>query len=589
VSLRALLTAALTGVFVAGVGGWLASWAPPPTAEVALGSEGAFAHGLHPREKPRDEPPLRWTEVRARFDFERLPPGPSRLEIRILKHRTPVRVVADGAIVGVLAPGSFEGDYELPARASSRLHVELITEGFVAGGGRRLGTRLGRVRVVPERAGWSPEVALLIGLVATTWALVASRWGVSAVVAAGVLGGCLTGVLLWPAGVLFSPYARVLAGLMIAGATAARVFGEWQQRRRPGSALPAFVALQGAWLACCVLATSPLMVVSDVMFHANTLAEVAGGDLFPTSQTQHAPPFRIPYGLSFYAVLAPLLWLGLDAADLVRWGAGVSGLLAAAALFAALARVSPWHAGVAVILLQALPASFLPYSYGNLSNVFAQSLLVMLFAWWVGGRPGGAVTGAVLAVAGGLAHLSGFVVLLAFAAAALGFENREGRRQLAVSVGVGCVLAGAYFASFGPLILEQLPRMLEGGRGQGASSGLPAAIQTQALSIWRGWGWPALALLAVGWPRNRQTRLEKATLALLVAGGLLALAATISPLEVRYVYALTLPVAVCTAAGALRLASTGRAGFAAALGLAAAQVWLAGRDILEALLHRYRP
>ena len=63
--------------------------------------------------------------------------------------------------------------------------------------------------------------------------------------------------------------------------------------------------MTAAWLVQGVLATSPVMVVSDVVFHANKLARVAGGDFFPTSVTQHAPPFRFPYGVSFYALLAP--------------------------------------------------------------------------------------------------------------------------------------------------------------------------------------------------------------------------------------------------------------------------------------------
>ena len=163
------------------------------------------------------------------------------------------------------------------------------------------------------------------------------------------------------------------------------------ERRRSGAGAWALIAMTAAWLVQGLLATSPVMIVSDAVFHANTLARVAGGDFFPTSVTQHATPFRFPYGVSFYAVLAPLFRAGIDGVALVRVGAAVAGVLASAALFLVLLRAyGAAAAGLAVVLLQTLPATFdVAYSYGNLSNAFGQSATVGFFAWWAGTRAGG--------------------------------------------------------------------------------------------------------------------------------------------------------------------------------------------------------
>ena len=61
-----------------------------------------------------------------------------------------------------------------------------------------------------------------------------------------------------------------------------------------------------------------------------------------------------------------------------------------------------------------------------------------------------------------------------------------------------------------------------------------------------------------------------------------------TPLEVRYLYALTLPLAVAVADGTLRLWAHGPAARLAALGLLGGQAWIAGLGLVEAVLSRYR-
>jgi hypothetical protein len=348
-------------------------------------------------------------------------------------------------------------------------------------------------------------------------------------------------------------------------------------------------ALLLALLLHAGVATSPLLVTSDAVFHANKLAQVARGDLFPTSLTQHERPFRFPYGVAFYALLAPLSHAGIGEIALVRWGAAVAGFAASLATFALLVGRPPL-AAAAVMLLQLFPLSVDVYSYGNLSNAFGQAATVLFFAWWTGSARGGAAAGALLFVLAGLAHLSSLVVLVVLAGALALARGRGllGDPTRALALAVGLALAGAYYASFAPLVLEQLPRLREGG-GQGGVARAPwSLLWEQARTAVQQWGWPALALCLIGRPWRADGGLERDLRAFWVAGGVLLLAALLTPLEVRYRLALTLPLAVAGASGLLRLWSGGVPRRALAVVLLALQAALAWRASVEALLVRYR-
>jgi len=247
-----------------------------------------------------------------------------------------------------------------------------------------------------------------------------------------------------------------------------------------------------------VIGTSPLMVVSDAVFHANNLARVAGGDLFLTSVTQHATPFRFPYGVSFYVLLTPLLRAGADPVALVRWGAALAGVGAAAALFGLLRGHGPARAALAVVLLQLMPGTIDVLSFGNLSNAFAQGMTVLFFAWWAGRAVGSWVAGAVLLAVAATAHLSGFIVLAVLCpwlVWAHWADRKEDRRRW-LGLTVGQVVAAAYFASFTGLVVAQLPRLGEGGGS--AAVGLLAALVRQAAGVAGQWGLPIAVLALLG-------------------------------------------------------------------------------------------
>jgi len=331
-----------------------------------------------------------------------------------------------------------------------------------------------------------------------------------------------------------------------------------------------------------------------VGFHANKLGAVAAGDLFPVSVTQHARPFRIPYGVSFYAALAPLARAGVDTVTLVRAGAAAAGLLATAAVFLlALSAIGPYGAAVAAVVLQILPGAFdIAYSYGNLSNAFGQSATVLFFCWWAGRVPGRWPAGASLLALAALAHFSSFVFVVALVCALviadLRAEERDRTRYWAA--GLGLLLAAAYYAHFAGLIWEQAPRLLEGGgQGRGASRSAWDAARLQVLTAAAQWGLPAIVLAWLGRPRPAPgDRYARDLASYWLAGLVLAVPAIVSPLEVRYLYGLTAAVALSAGAGAARAHAQGGRWRLAGWALVLAQIVLSARGIAEAVVVRYR-
>jgi hypothetical protein len=577
-------------LFAGGAAFVLERFGPSPVADVARGSEEAFLSGAYPRELTRTGP-VRWTATEARYRFVGLTNGSAALDVSIGTATTPATVVVDGVILGQLDSGTRSLQRQIEVR-EGQVEIRLVTEGRLSGT-RRLGAMLGRValgpqpRVVPSLRSWSllalPGLAMLWG----AWRSRVRAWPGAALAAAATVTIALA---LWPYGLLFSPYARTLSAALSLGLVAAGLCAAWLERRHAGAGAWALAALLVACAVQGVAATSPLMLVSDAVFHANKLASVAAGHFFPTSVTQHARSFEFPYGVSFYALLAPLYRAGVDGVWLVRIGAALCGLLASAALFALLA-ATPVRAALATIALQLVPITFDMYSYGNLSNVFAQALTVAFFAWWAGRTPGGPALGALLLAAGCLAHLSGAIVLavlcVAFAWARRGSLRSE-RVRLA-ALGVGLLLAGGYYAHFTGLVLSQLSRLQEGA-GSGAHSGMGVwdALREQRGWMLLRWGMPALLLAALGWPRPRAGDLARDLAFFWLSGIVFFGLAVATPLEVRYLYALSLPLAVAMADGILWLGRRGTLGWIAVAALGAWQLWLAWQGLIEAVLTRYR-
>ena len=102
-------------IAAAGAAVGLDRWSPPPSADVARGSEACFGTGLLDRELVQPGGIVqRWAGERARFLFRYLPQGPLTLAVEVHGQRAPVAVVAAGAILGTIEPkatgASFDQD-----------------------------------------------------------------------------------------------------------------------------------------------------------------------------------------------------------------------------------------------------------------------------------------------------------------------------------------------------------------------------------------------------------------------------------------------------------------------------------------------
>ena len=572
---------------------------PDPQADSARGTEDAFASGLHLRELPPRQAPIRWTTDRARLRFDHVPARPAFLDVAIAGHQGTVVVAVDGVVVGTIPRGAGGGRFAVQPRSGRRHEVDLEVPTFVAGDGRQLGTRLGSVRWEIGDRGLPGLALIAIFLLPAAAAVgVALACGLGPILAAAfsITVTAIQAATVWPSGLVRSPYAARHAILLVAALGTAWAFGRFAERRRGGSAPWGLVAITAALVVQGLLATSPVMIVSDAVFHANTLARVAGGDFFPTSVTQHATPFRIPYGVSFYALLAPLLRAGIDGVTLVRVGAATTGIAASAAMFLVLSRAyGPAAAGLAVAMLQLMPATFdVGYSYGNLSNAFGHAATIGFFAWWARARRW--PIGALLLALAATAHLSSLIVAVALAAALIAVRGRDLGRSRALAVAAGLALGAAYYVPHGPLVLSQLPRLLEGSGGS-SGGGFLDAIGHQMRSAVMAWGVAAAILAWYGrpWRRDRDgdpeasPAMDRDLGACWIACALLAVPAIVSPLEVRYLHALTVPVAAAAGLGAVLLHRRDGKARDFAWGLVAAQVWIGGTNLAAAVLTRYRP
>lgn len=591
------------------VGWFVGALGPLPAADVARGTEEPFSKGLHQRELPPRQGPQRWTRERTEVRFAGLPASATEVEVFVRGHRGPAAVSCDGVLLGHLPPGTSSARFSLPQNRSTARTIVLQVPTFRAGDGRDLGALFDRVALVGRgphaRPSFRISVVFLLPALAAAAAAVLAGLGGTGMAASAVMVAVAQAAALWPGGVVRSAYAPRLAVGLACALLLVGLIARTCARRWPGSGPWALGALLSAVLVQGVAALSPVMVVSDAVFHANVLARVSAGDLFPTSVTQHARPFRFPYGVAYYAVLAPFMRLGAEPVWLVRAGAAAAGLVAAGGLFAMLAgRIGPAGAAAAVVLMQLLPVGFdVAYSYGNLSNAFGQALTLLFFAWWCGGTPFGWALGAALFTTAATAHFSSLVVTAAMSLGLLWADGPRakdtGARRTALAVGAAAALA--YYAKFLPLVLAQLPRLLEGGgQGRGTSLGAWDAARHQALGALGGLGLPVIVLAALSlWPRAvgedaPAGALEDGVFArrlrgAMVSVALLAVPAVVSPLEVRYLYGLAALVAVSAARGLLGLHARGGALRALGWSLFAAQAVLGTAAIVEAVVRRYRP
>ena len=542
------ITRATVVTILAGITGALAlpvlvARTPASVASTALGTEEAFSvSGLEPRENLVGGGAIRWTQPRAVFRFAGLEPGNVRIEVNARDHRGDVTVTANGARIGGLPKGG--GHFESNVRVTtSELLIGLETDGFAASG-RTLGTQFGSLVVTPESHSVASPLWLVFALVFSV-ALVASLVA-ELPVSPSILPPTLLAALVLPAGLHRSGWLFRCAGLLILATILSVIVARGSSGGRGAKALLA-IALLLALTVHGVIPPSPLMIQGDAQFHGNRLQDVASGNLFITSQTQHHPPFRFPYGFSFYAVLAPFVSSSSFNVPIVRVGAALFSVMSILALALSLGRRSASLAATVALLWTFAPVNLRTMAFGNLSNVFAQAVFVLFLA-------GAMVRSAnlprliMLAFLVGLSatsHLSSFIVIATLLIAAF-FIRAERATPAFKPLLWGSLAAAAYYLMFIPSILSQGPRLL-GERGGSAGAFDPLRLPNQVL-LELGWPVIVLTLLALGLWRSGGAALPLSR-SQAITGAALAVLAQISPIEVRYVLAFVPLIAVCAASG----------------------------------------
>lgn len=525
----------------------LVSRRPASLASLAYGTDDAFVtEGLEPRENQIGGGAIRWTRPKAAFSFEGVGPGLVDIDLEVRDHRTEVNLTANGALIGTLQPGQRRFTAQTRLGGSS-LMFGIGTEGFAATN-RVLGTQFVSLKVepVPSMAGRPAgvPVRLWMALGAVTLISIATQvlFGQSAAVA--LLPPILFLAMVLPAGLWRSSWLVECTVLLSASSAIAAMLSRYAR----GSALTRGflqIAVLMALTVHAVLPPSPLVIQGDVQLHGNKLREVARGNRFPTSRTDHKPPFEIPYGFSFYGVLTPFVSPEVSNVRVVREGAAFFSALSIVGLALILGPASAGLAGAALMLWAFAPVNLRTMAFGNLSNVFAQAIFV-LFLVTAGIARKGKARGLLLAFLVALsatAHLSSFIVLFTLLLVTLVIA-RDRHDPAFRPLLLGVVLSGSYFATFLPMIAAQIPRLL-GERG--GSSGVfdPWRLPNQIVD---GAGWPLIALIALSILVRSIRPILPLARSLALTGLLLAIAALVSPIEVRYLLALLPLLAIVGAA-----------------------------------------
>ncbi len=587
------LAAAAAALAAAALAAWLVhAYSGLPSAEPGHGSEDAFATGLNPRELVPGKDPMRWSRAEASFRFRNLPAAPYSLEVRIRGHQGAVAVLADGAPLGEIPAGRFVGRFEIAAPAVPGRLAITLRPSVLRTEDRTRGVLVDRVKLGFAARGALPFEVLLVFLVAALSVLAAALAGGFSPPAAAMwaVGGiAVEAAAVWSDGLVRSAYAWTACAEIAAGAALAALIAIWMRSQGTAIARGAFAAMALAATVHVVAAMHPSMVVSDALFHANKLERLGRGEWFPTSETQHAQPFRFPYGVSFYAALLPFDGPGVERVALVRWGAALASLLGAAVLIRAFGRTLGIAGVLGVAAVQLLPLTVSLYSFGNLSNIFGQAVTAMLLAWWLAAKPHAAV-GALLVAVAATAHLSSLIVLVAVVIGMTVADRANARGARLLGTAAGFLVAAFYYAHFFGMIAAQAPRLLEGG-GQGTAevSGFLGALVRQSHGVAGGLGLPIVALAVLGLAGGSWRRMPPAVRGYALGALALLLPALVSPLEVRYLPALAPIVGLLAADGFLRFWSLETtAARLSVCAIVAAQAALLTREIVTAVFYRYR-
>jgi len=324
-------------------------------------------------------------------------------------------------------------------------------------------------------------------------------------------------------------------------------------------------AIVVVWVAALKLSIlgHPQIIDADAAGHAANLRRVVSGDWFFTSATP-PPAISFPYPPGLYAAALPFSGLPQD-----QWVTLLRGIVVAADTLAALAfsmavgAMSAPAVGAMTFLLLALsPEGFVVFFVGNLSNLFADALMIFGCSFLLLGRP----ALASLSLLGGF--LSHFGTLLLGPPLSLLLALIHGEKPPPVLRRAAPILAALvvsfllYYRRFMNVVVEAWERMTHLS-GAAAAGPMTAPVTEKLTRMGGGESWWITAVLGVAivvgiatWPKDR-----KALLKVLAAWALVTLAfallGLVTPVQVRVALSARPAIAALCASGVVALWSRG--------------------------------
>ena len=440
----------------------------------------------------------------------------------------------------------------LPAVSAAGSTVDLeIGPTFVPGGAdrRELGAQIDRLACRPAHAVVRPpsNALALASVAAGAFAAALALLGLSltsAVAAAVVISFGQTAMLVIGAGI-YGRYPAVLpwtaawiGGIAFLIGAAAEIL----RGRRLSSTSRFVVACSASALYLKVIGLlHPAKPVVDALFHAHRFDGVlAGADGYFFTQSM-PDGVTFPYAIGLYLFAAPWAWLTTDHVALVRIVTATADVMAGALLYPVV--LAAWGdrraAAFAAVLYLLVPLPFVVLGNANLTNIFGQSVALVVMAAAVAwrldfGRPLALVGLTALITLALCSHVSTVATLPATLGVFVVLNWWRGDRaarqtSLAIVVATAVALLASwliYYRHFMDVYRVAFTRMFAEDAGVGREAATEAVkgymtygervvdLVQQALA---NAGWPLLVLAAVGawslWRRGTRDRLLNAVTA----------------------------------------------------------------------------
>lgn len=585
------------------------------------GYEGGFISGFHARELDGGVG-FRWTDGDGFVKVRQLPVG-ANLEVDVKIKALPapgqgfpvVRFTVNGAPALQATAARGFTRYHISVPDSPRtLTLGIHSPAFTLRDGRSVGVQLYSVRLAPQSAGRrSTRPVALLAITAAIFLAAGKSAGLSLPISsiAATLLSLGFAYLLGQKSVRFTGYPEEVLELALGTVLAAlllRILFRLWGWPRPAERSALSSVLTWGLLFKVAAFTYPLFLSSDATFQANRLADVLAGHFFPTSVTQHVPPFRIPYPISLYVFAAPWALLGLDPVRVLEWLTALADAGVGLALsYLAWRFLGSVRAGVlAAALYPLVPVQLLAFSAGNFTNLFgvaATTLFLTAFlSLWQGGHrarwTAATFLSSVVALTSHVSiFLSGIVLWPVWVATVLGLvppgPASPSRRWVAATVLLSAAAALGYYAGYFDLIRSQLPRLTarEYSTGSMEVAG-PVAKLTFNLPFYREWLGSVFALVALGGAVTMLRRVGQSALKVAAAGWLAVtvlffLLDLFTSVEVRYLLQATPLLALFAGVYLSGALDRGRLGRLAAWAVVAYLGVLGLLNYRECLLERY--